>query len=681
MLFKCCSVVLFKCLTDLMVSSLFSYLKNVIVKIVRRCQVKPIMSIRHDFKLLQRAKGRFRPKFSQLWHVRRLFSSAEKKIVKLSFLILLLSLGWVGWRFADAHRIQAPANGGRYVEAVVGSPKSINPIFASTNDVDMDITRLVFSGLMRYDAKHRLVPDLAVRYDLSADKKIYTFELRRDAVWHDGNPFTAKDAQFTIEAIQNSTVNSPLFVSFQGVEVSVVDDYTIRFVLPEPFSQFLSVLTVGILPEHVWFDVPPEQMRFSNLNLQPVGAGPFMFKKLAKDDTGYIYSYELERFDKYFRQPSFLDGFVFQFFSEYEGSAGAIEAFRGQKVDGLNFVPRALRDKVERKRVVLHTPQLPQYTALFFNQDNQPILKEKSTRLALAKAVDKEKILQQVLKSEGSVINGPILPGFIGYDASIGEVAHSIEEANKLLDEKWPRVSSENYREKRKTELLKIWEDSQKTASSTSNGTVTSTPDETTKQKAEADINRQLNSELSTPQTFYRQDKQGKILELNLVTVKNEEYRKTAEIVAGLWQEIGVKTNLKFYEIKEFSREVLKPRNYDVLLYGEIIGDDPDPFPFWHSSQIDYPGLNLAKYINRNADALIEKARTAASEDERAGLYKKFQELLATELPAVFLYMPTYTYATTDKINGMGVERISRPADRFADVTGWYVKTSGQWQW
>ncbi|MBI5222445.1 MAG: hypothetical protein HY980_03030 [Candidatus Magasanikbacteria bacterium] len=594
---------------------------------------------------------------------------------------MFLSLGWLGWRFASEHRVQAPVKGGRYVEAVVGSPKFVNPIFASTNDVDMDIAHLVFSGLMRYDAKHRLVPDLAVNYDLSTDKKIYTFELRHDIVWHDGEPFTARDVRFTIEAIQNAAVNSPLFVSFQGIQVSVVDDYVVRFVLPEPFNQFLSVMTAGILPEHVWFDVPPEQMRFSNLNLQSIGTGPFMFKKLAKDDTGYIYSYELERFDRYFRQPPFLDEFVFQFYPEYEGSAGALEVFRGQKVDGLNFVPHALRDKVMRKHVVLHTPQLPQYTALFFNQDNQPILKDKNARLALAKAVDKEKILQQALKGEGSVIGGPILPGFIGYDADAGEVAHSMEEAGKLLDEKWARVSFEDYRQKRKDELWKIWEDSQKAASSTPDETTTSTPDETAKQKAETDINSQLDNELSTPQTFYRKDKDGKILELNLVTVKNEEYRKAAEIIAGLWQEVGVKVNMKFYEAKEFSREVLKPRNYDILLYGEIIGDDPDPFPFWHSSQVDYPGLNLSRYVDRNADALIEKARATANEDERAGLYKKFQELLAAELPAVFLYMPTYTYATTDRVNGLGVERISRPADRFADVTGWYVKTSGRWQW
>lgn len=580
----------------------------------------------------------------------------------------------------EKYRVQTPVSGGRYVEGVVGSPKFVNPVFASTNDVDMDIARLVFSGLMRYDAKHRLVPDMAVKYDLSADKKIYTFELRRDVLWHDGEPFTAKDVRFTIEAIQNSAVNSPLFVSFQGVETAVVDDYTIRFVLPEPFSQFLSVMTVGILPEHVWFDVPPEQMRFSNLNLQPIGTGPFMFKKLAKDDTGYIYSYELKRFEKYFRQPPFLDELVFQFYPEYEGSAGALEAFRGQKVDGLSFVPHALKDRVERKHVVLHTPQLPQYTALFFNQDNQPLLKDKNVRLALAQAVDKEEILQQVLKGEGSVIEGPILQGFLGYDENLAKTPHAVEEANKLLDEKWSRVSPDDYRKKRTDELWKAWEDAQKSASSTP-GVASSTPDESVKQKAEADINSQLDTELSTPQTFYRKDKDGKILELNLVTVKNEEYRKAAEIIAGLWQEIGVKVNVKFYDVKEFSREVLKTMNYDVLLYGEIVGNDPDPFPFWHSSQIDYPGLNLARYVNRNADALIEKARTITDDSQRAELYKKFQALVLSDLPAIFLYTPTYTYATTDKVNGLGVERISHPSDRFVDVVGWYMKTKGRWQW
>ena len=120
-------------------------------------------------------------------------------------------------------------------------------------------------------------------------------------------------------------------------------------------------------------------------------------------------------------------------------------------------------------------------------------------------------------------------------------------------------------------------------------------------------------------------------------------------------------------------------REYDVLLYGEIVGADPDPYPFWHSSQIDYPGLNLSRYINRNADALIEKIRSAPSAEASVELYRKFQDLILSDAPAVFLYMPTYTYATSADLKGVETSLISHPSDRFAGVVDWYLKTDGRW--
>ncbi len=111
-----------------------------------------------------------------------------------------------------------------------------------------------------------------------------------------------------------------------------------------------------------------------------------------------------------------------------------------------------------------------------------------------------------------------------------------------------------------------------------------------------------------------------------------------------------------------------------------ILGSDPDQFPFWHSSQIDFPGLNLSRYVNRNVDALLEKAREIDNEDEKAELYKKFQDIIINERPAVFLYIPTYTYATTDDVKGIDVVRIFTPADRFANVAEWYMETKREWK-
>lgn len=647
----------------------------------RERHTRPIRNNWHDFKLLQRAKKSHLPRWYQLRHISRILSSKERWFLRASVVVLVVCLGWIGLRWLFSFRQEVPKNGGVYSEAVVGSLQFVNPIFAPTNDVDLDITRLVFSGLLRYDNEHRLVPDLAAKYEVSADKKVYTFNLRQDVVWHDNEPFTARDVLYTIETIQNPTVASPLIVTFQGVQVEATDDYTVKFTLQEPFASFLNSITVGILPEHLWFDVLPEQMRLAKNNLQPKGTGPFQFKKLVKDDAGRIYRYELERFSRFYRRPSYLDNFDFVFYPEYDGENGAIKAFREQKVQGISFVPQIWRDKVERKNVSLHSVNLPQYTALFFNQNHQPILKNKDVRTAMAAAIDKEQILRTVIKNEGQILAGPILPGFPGYNADLKTVGFSFTAANDLLDKTWSRVGTEEYQKTRLEIMTKEWDEANKVAVATS---TTSTPEvvvtTTPRDVAIEEIKKQLAEELHTGQTFYRKNKAGEWLGIKLVTADNKEYRQAAELIAGFWENVGIKTDLQFVDAKSFSRDVLKGRSYDVLLYGEIIGIDPDPFPFWHSSQTDYPGLNLSQYINRNVDGVIEKIRAGATGTEAAELYRKFQDLVVADLSAVFLYMPTYTFATNDSVRGIDVKQISHPSDRLAGASDWYVKTGGDWK-
>lgn len=655
-------------------------MKLLVQRLWRRFKEKsaaPLKSNWHDFRLLNRARERHLPTLRQFFHINRVLTGGEKGLLGLALFFLLIGAVWAGGQIISKYRIQVPVNGGIYKEAVVGAPQFVNPIFATTNDVDLDITRLVFSGLMRYDVGHRLVPDLAVKYSVSADNKVYTFELKKDVVWHDNEPFTARDVLYTFETIQNPIVGSPLLVSFQGVKVELIDDYTIKFSLQEPFTSFLSSLTVGILPEHIWFDSQPEQMRLVKANVQPIGTGPFQFKKLLKDDAGRIYRYELVRFDRFYRKPSYLDEFVFQFYSDLQSDSGAVKALREQKVDGLSFVPNEVRDKVERKNIILHTLQLPQYTALFFNQERQPILKDKDTRVALTAALDRSRILHEVLEDEGELVEGPILPGFPGFNPEIKKTSYSYEEANKLLDKSWSRVSLEDYLKQKHDELFKIWQDEHPEEVSAT--TTIETASSTWQIRAEEEIQAQLVDSQRGAQTFYRKDKSGKILELELVTVNSKENTKAAELVAGFWQGVGVKVNLKLVEPRDISRTVLKDRAYDILLYGEIIGVDPDPYPFWHSSQIDYPGLNLSRYVNRNVDALIEKIRLTASTEATAELYRKFQDLVLSEVPAIFLYMPTYTYATMADLQGVETSLISHPSDRLAGVADWYLKTDGKW--
>ncbi|MBI2476715.1 hypothetical protein HYV72_00930, partial [Candidatus Uhrbacteria bacterium] len=178
----------------------------------------------------------------------RVLSVRERRFFWGSFTLCVLSvLFFVGYMLVS-HVVLVPVSGGTYTEGLIGSPQFINPLYTSSNDVDQDISRLVFSGLMQWHPQNGLITDLAESYTISEDKRVYTFTLRNDALWHDGSPVTVRDVMFTYSAIQNPEFKSPLYSALRGVTIEQVDDRTVAFKLEEPFAPFLSVLSTGILP-------------------------------------------------------------------------------------------------------------------------------------------------------------------------------------------------------------------------------------------------------------------------------------------------------------------------------------------------------------------------------------------------------------------------------------------------
>lgn len=628
---------------------------------------------KRDIKIVQSVHGRKFPRLDQFLHIRKVTSRAEYITLLVSTGIFIISSVWFFVGLANSYRTEIAKAGGEYHEGIVGSPQLINPLFSSLNDVDRDLTTLLFSGLMRYDENRNLVPDLAESFQISEDKKTYTFELRENLTWHDGEPMTASDVFFTIQTLQDIEVASPLRVSFQGVSMEQLDERRILFRLDEPFQSFLATLTVGIIPEHLWSTISPEAMRLAGRNLKPVGSGPFMFKRLIKDPNGVITRVELARNESYYQDPTFLDELHFVFFQDYEGPAGAIQALRQQKVDGLHFIPFDLREKVQRKHTLLKTLHLPQYSALFFNQDNSAALKDKNVRTALAEGLDRDRILNETLSNEGAVIYGPILNGFPGFDSEFRSQSFSITEANELLDESWTRVDADTYLAELKDKILE-----ERLSGLTTSSTEESELEELRTSLSE-EIDGELQNQINEAQLFFRKNKAGEILEFDIVTADTAEYRKASKIISGAWQELGIKTRITFIPPKDITREILRERNYDILLYGVIVGNDPDQYPFWHSSQVDYPGLNLSRYINRSVDTILEDIRETDDEAVAAPLYAEFQTKVTEDIPAIFLYSPTYTYVLTDKVQGFDIQHISHPSDRFADVTSWYTNTKHVW--
>ncbi len=640
-----------------------------------RDHLRPATYKNFDHKLVAKTRAWFLPSWDQIKYIARFFSQMEKRIISgATIAIVVTAFVWLGI-FIKTHISLVPKNGGEYIEAMIDQPKYINPVFASINDTDTDITTLVYSGLFKY-SQQKLVPDIAVGYTISDDKKNYTITLRQDVKWSDDEPLSADDVIFTFDTIQNPEVGSPLIPSFQGVRVTKIDDHTVSFALKEAFAPFLNSLTVGIIPEHVWVDIPPSGMRIARNNLQPVGTGAWIFNKLIKDDIGNIQSYSLQRNDNYYRQIPYLKNLTFKFYSEF---SQAVEALRGQNTDALSFVPKKFKDKITGKNLNLYSLQLPQYTALFFNSVQQPLLKDNDLRLALAEGINKNQIVNEALSQDGQVIDSPLLPGNIGYYPDIEKINYSIDDANTLLDKKWARIQPEEYFSARQATLLKEKQpeiDAAKKNPSSTPEMVSSTIAKITK-----DVDTTARAEMDSDQIFYRKDKTGNILSLNITTVDTPEYELTANLVAKMWKTLGVHTTVTVVGNRQITKESIKDRSYQILLYGEIVGSDPDLYPFWHSSQTSYPGLNLAMYSDRDADKILETARTTSNAEDRDKLYKQFQDILIKDLPAVFLYSPHYTYAINKKIKGVDTSNIFAPAERYDNIANWYTKTTWGWKW
>src|SRR6478672_11144804 len=168
--------------------------------------------------------------------------------------------------------------GGTFVEAEVGAPRFVNPLLARS-DTDLDLTHLVFSGLMRVDEHGRIVPDLASALPDSTDATVYTFTLRPDLLWSDGRPLTSDDVIFTIGLLQdpNFPGDPALAAPWHNVQVSAPTAQQVVITLPAPDASFPQYSSLGILPRHLWQEIAAPDLAKSNLNTQPVGSGPWRY--------------------------------------------------------------------------------------------------------------------------------------------------------------------------------------------------------------------------------------------------------------------------------------------------------------------------------------------------------------------------------------------------------------------
>lgn len=487
--------------------------------------------------------------------------SYSKKQVVLFLALGIASLAFIiiGIMLLNAKfLVEKPLPGGTIREGVIGSPYAINPVLA-VSQTDKDITALVFSGLTREGNSGTIVNDLAKEYTLSNDGLTYTFTLKDDVTFHDNTPVTAQDVAYTIEKIQDPNVRSPHRIEWEGVEVKVVDNKTIQFVLKKPFSDFLKNTSIGILPKHLFEDNPTEAFSVLSYNTEPIGSGPFKIKlDQITRKNGVPVAYTLERNEKFALGTPLLDSISIKVFDTEEGVANALKS--GQITSASSLSAEYAHIFIEGGNLEARRSPLPRAFGLFLNQNKVKPLQDIKVREILNNSLDRALITYET---------------FYGFGTPIISAAPLI------------------YREK----SLPMQESKE------------------TLQKKFADAGWVKNESGIL-------EKNGEPLKLTVATIDIPELKTIGEFVKNSWTNLGIDITIDIYSLGDLRDILVADRSFDILLYGIVVDEDADLYTYWHSSGRTHPGLNVSQYVNKRVDTILESIKNgvATSADVEAVL-------------------------------------------------------------
>ena len=571
-----------------------------------------LLRMLRNWKLLSPRKILFLP---------HILSPNEQRLLIFLLVSIIISGGTFLTRTYIRLTIPAPAHGGDYTEGLLREPRLINPLYAGS-DTDGDLTRLIFSSLLSYTGSGIPEPDIAQSYEISPDGKIYTLTLKNNVFWHDGKRLTADDVIFTVSAIQNPLYKSPFRPNWQGVETEKVEENMVKFTLKSAYAPFIENLSIRIIPKHLWEQIPPERAGLHELNLSPVGSGPFQVAQMKQNKDGTIAWYRLEKNTNFYKEGPYLDTITFSF---YKTEEEIIAALRRGDIDGFGPLTAQKEGEFARDRVSILKLPMPRLFGIFFNQRKSEILSDKNIREAMAVSIPKNDIASAIATS-GAIPSDSVLPPKNQIRQIPEHYVYSPEEGIALLEEAgWRDEDGNGYREKK--------------------------------------IKQKSKKEEIIPLRF------------TLMTSDFPELIKTAGLIQESLKKVGIEIRIETYPFAELETKIIRPRNFELLFFGQVYGYELDPFGFWHSSQVKDPGLNISSYASKTADKILEDARKIFDHGARKQKYQEFENMILRDIPAVFLYSQLYIYILPEDIRGVALNTISLPSDRFSEVNLWYKKT------
>ncbi len=526
--------------------------------------------------------------------------------------VVAVSLFW--WVTLQNPKGEAvPASGGSYTEGVVRPPERINPLFAAANPTDADLSMLIFSGLVRLGPDGTPQPDLAERWEITNNGQRYVFHLRRGIAWHDGEEFDAEDVVFTYRGIADPAFKGDpaLAQLMQGVLVTARDPLTVEFQLEQTYSPFLAWMATGILPRHLLGDLDAAELYNAPFNLQPVGTGPYVFESRDAQGTTRLRSSSV-----YYLGPPHIQDLAFRVFRT---SAELGASLRDGAIDGALLDDTAAADDVSffRNDARWQTHDLPgvPYYILYLDT-RSPMFQDDDVRRALYQAVNQDALIADI--ADGRAIR-----------STTGIPAGSWAATDLTMPPFDPGAAA--------TAL-------------------------------EVEGYARARDGVRTSSDNVR-------LEFTIV-VADDPYRiAIAQHIARQLQAMDVKAHVLPVEPDVLLDDYLGPRAFEAALVLVDPGPDPDPYAFWHSSQVRAPGLNLSGYVDARIDDALVRARQTTDIQRRKDLYALFDGYLIGGMPSLPLFAPSSVYVQSKNLHGVGSRLLYTPATRFAEINTWYIET------
>ncbi len=533
-------------------------------------------------------------------------------------MILLAGVSVVQLRsLGDYYQKLVPTTGGSFTEGIVGAFTNANPIYA-TSAVDASVSKLVFSGLFKYDQYGHLAPDLAQSWKSDAAGRIYRVRLKDNLLWHDNLPLTAEDVAFTYQTIENPDVKSPLFNGWQGIKVTAVDRRTVQFVLPNTLSSFIYSLTNGIVPKHILQTTAPEQLRTSTFNsVNPIGSGPFRWSSLqviGNDNAKREERISLLANADYHSGAPKLQHYIVQAFHDPKQLEKSLANKELNLAVGLDAIPGNLKNNDSFQTA---SSPLNAQVMVFFKSASG-LLSDKKLRQALVLGADRSAIINS-LGYPLIPADSPFLRSQFAYNhKQIQKDANATAAADLLTADGWKLDST--------------------------NGGI--------------------------------RTKHGNKLGFTVVSERNSEYSEVALQLQNQWRKLGVDMTVKLLSGSEL-QGALGEHQYDALLYGISLGPDPDVFAYWDSSQAlarSDNRLNFSEYSSSVADASLESGRTRLGNKLRIVKYQPFVKAWLADYPALALYQPQLSVITYGTIYGLDMRAVNSALDRYSQVDQWMIR-------